>query len=332
MAARSAAVGACVPSSGVVAARERALFEGFVVALDRLLGAGDLGADRGEALFECRSLSFCFRFGFGDRLLDEGAVAVDAGELLEDRVFEFVLGEAFAAAGFWSVLLPSGAGVVVVGAAVAARGHADVGAAAAAAAHEAGEEEIGGVAATAREILASFSEDRLCAGEGELVDDRFVLGVEGFVAPADLAGVGGVGEDEVHRRMPPAGRGCWRLFGAELFCNRDRAEPLARVELEDALHDGRLDRIGDEQALFVGEDVAEGRSAAEPASLFCASFDAGADPVDDRGVFELGEHTEHLQHHPPRGRAGVERLGRRAQHHVVGVEFLGELGELAHLA
>jgi hypothetical protein len=31
---------------------ERALLEGFVVALQRLLGAGDLGADRGEPLLE----------------------------------------------------------------------------------------------------------------------------------------------------------------------------------------------------------------------------------------------------------------------------------------
>jgi hypothetical protein len=33
------------------------------------------------------------------------------------------------------------------------------------------------------------------------------------------------------------------------------------------------------------------------------------------GVFELGEHAQHLQH-PPRCRAGVERLRRRAQHDV----------------
>jgi len=48
-------------------------------------------------------------------------------------------------------------------------------------------------------------------------------------------------------------------------------------------------------------------------------------------VFELGEHGQHLQHHPPRRRAGVKGLGRRAQHDVERVEVLGELGELAHL-
>jgi hypothetical protein len=42
--------------------------------------------------------------------------------------------------------------------------------------------------------------------------------------------------------------------------------------------------------------------------------------------------ARHLQHHPPGCGAGVEWLRRRAQHNLVGVEFLGELGELAHLA
>src|SRR5439155_14803214 len=102
----------------------------------------------------------------------------------------------------------TGAGVVVVGAAVAACAHADVGAAAAPAADEAGEQEVGGVAAAARDIVAALAQDRLRAGEGDLVDERLVLSVEGLIAPADLAGVGGVGEDEVHRRMAPAGRGC----------------------------------------------------------------------------------------------------------------------------
>jgi hypothetical protein len=49
-------------------------------------------------------------------------------------------------------------------------------------------------------------------------------------------------------------------------------------------------------------------------------------------VFELGEDAEHLQHHPPRRRVGVERLGRRLEHDVERVEFFGELSELANLA
>jgi hypothetical protein len=49
-------------------------------------------------------------------------------------------------------------------------------------------------------------------------------------------------------------------------------------------------------------------------------------------VLELGEDAQHLQHHPPRRRAGVERLGRRLEHDLEPVELLGEPGELAHLA
>jgi hypothetical protein len=49
-------------------------------------------------------------------------------------------------------------------------------------------------------------------------------------------------------------------------------------------------------------------------------------------VLELGEHGQHLQHHPPGCGAGVERLGRRAQRDPVGVELLGQLRQLAHLA
>jgi hypothetical protein len=60
------------------------------------------------------------------------------------------------------------------------------------------------------------------------------------------------------------------------------------------------------------------------------SIPAG-DAVDDRRVLELGEHGQHLQHHPPGRGAGVERLRGRAEHDIAGVELLGELGELAHL-
>jgi hypothetical protein len=49
-------------------------------------------------------------------------------------------------------------------------------------------------------------------------------------------------------------------------------------------------------------------------------------------VLELGEDAEHLQHHPPGRGAGVERLGRRLQNNAEPVEFLGQPGQLAHLA
>jgi hypothetical protein len=106
---------------------------------------------------------------------------------------------------------------------------------------------------------------------------------------------------------------------------------FAGVEVEDAAHDGRLDRVRNQYVLFVREEVAERGSAAEPAALLRPALDPRRDAIDDGGVLELGEHGQHLQHHPPGGRAGVERLGRRAEDNPVGVKLLGQLGELAHL-
>ena len=49
-------------------------------------------------------------------------------------------------------------------------------------------------------------------------------------------------------------------------------------------------------------------------------------------MLELGEHAEHLQHHPPGWGAGVERLRRRLQDDVELIELLAQPGELTHLA
>jgi len=48
------------------------------------------------------------------------------------------------------------------------------------------------------------------------------------------------------------------------------------------------------------------------------------------GPLELGEDAEHLDHHPPRQRRGVEGLGRRAEGNTGCVEVFQELGEAAH--
>ena len=88
-------------------------------------------------------------------------------------------------------------------------------------------------------------------GEDELVDERLVDAVEDVVAPADLAGVGGVADDPVHGRVSPPGRWCGCAVVAELLGDGRRAEPLAGVEVEDAVHDGRLDRVRDKDPLLV---------------------------------------------------------------------------------
>jgi hypothetical protein len=49
-------------------------------------------------------------------------------------------------------------------------------------------------------------------------------------------------------------------------------------------------------------------------------------------VLELGEHPEHLQHHPTGGGAGVEWLRRRAEDHAELVQLVRDHGELTNLA
>jgi hypothetical protein len=130
-------------------------------------------------------------------------VAVERGELVDHGVLDLLAWEAFAITGFRSVLLSAGARVVVVATAVAVRRHADVGLAALSASQQAGEDEVGGVAAPLC-VLATLTHDRLRFGEGELVDQRLVDAVEHLVAPADLPDVGRVVDDPVHGGMTPA--------------------------------------------------------------------------------------------------------------------------------
>ena len=69
---------------------EPSLLERLVVALERLLGAGNFGADGCEPLLDLRPRPFRFLFGLRQRLCDEVGVAVERGKLLEDGVFELV--------------------------------------------------------------------------------------------------------------------------------------------------------------------------------------------------------------------------------------------------
>ncbi|HET8895073.1 MAG TPA: hypothetical protein VFM96_13345 [Gaiellaceae bacterium] len=197
----------------------------------------------------------------------------------------------------------------MVAAAVAVGAHADVRLAALAAAQQAGEQEVGGVAAPLG-VLAALAHDRLRLHERELVNQRLMHAVEHFVAPADLPDIGRVVDDPVHRRMTPPRRGCGCAFVAQLLRDRSRAEPLARVQVEHTADDRCLHRVGDEHALLARERVPERWPPTEPAALLRAPLNACADAVDDSGVLELGEHGQHLQHHPPRRRTGIKRLRR----------------------
>ena len=132
--------------------------------------------------------------------------------------------------------------------------------------------------------------------EGGLVDQWLVRGLEVLVAPADASEVGRVGEDAVDGWVAPAGARRRCVLGAELLGDCDCAEPVLRVELVDALDGRRGDRVWCE--LAVVERVSEGWASAVPAAFLGAAFDTGGDAIDDGGVLELGEHAEHLQHHP----------------------------------
>jgi hypothetical protein len=99
-------------------------------------------------------------------------------------LLKLVAVEPLAVAGSAAELLAAGAGVVVVVATVAARAHPDVGALALAAAHHTGEQEVGGVAAPASDVLTTLGEQRLRTRKRVLVDERLVQAgvvVRGFL-------------------------------------------------------------------------------------------------------------------------------------------------------
>jgi hypothetical protein len=109
-----------------------------------------------------------------ERVGDQVAIAIEASQLVEHRSLELVPVEAFAVASFAAEFLSAGAGVIEIDAAVAFGTHADVGALAASAADDAGEQEVGAIAAAQRQVIASFLEQRLRRLEDVVVDERFV--------------------------------------------------------------------------------------------------------------------------------------------------------------
>ena len=100
------------------------------------------------------------------------------------------------------------------------------------------------------------------------------------------------------------------------------AEPPAGIEAEDSLDDLDLAFDGDQGVLgrFQGEAVRD--LPERPLALGCLALHPVDDPVDDHLTFELGEHAEHLDQHPPRRGGGVEWLGRRPEHDSGAVEFV----------
>jgi len=65
--------------------------------------------------------------------------------------------------------------------------------------------------------------------------------------------------------------------------------------------------------------------AAAPLALGGLALHPVDHPVDDHVAFELGEHAEHLYQHPPGRGGGVERLGRRPEHHPGLVQLIQDV-------
>jgi hypothetical protein len=75
-------------------------FEGGVVTDESAFGAPGFVGERATLVLERRPRLLRLRAGRIERLPDEGAVAVEGGELVDDGSFEFVAGDAFAVAAF----------------------------------------------------------------------------------------------------------------------------------------------------------------------------------------------------------------------------------------
>jgi len=171
---------------------EPAVFDAFEVALQLALDARDLRTRRCELLF------YLWPFGFGrlrevgERLLDDVAVAIQLGELREDRRFEAVLGKPVALALRRPVLVAGGAGVVGVATVASMRTRADIGAATVVAADQPREQEVARIAASEGCVFAAAAEDLLRLVEGVVVDERLVKSGMGFAVPAYEAAIGGL--------------------------------------------------------------------------------------------------------------------------------------------
>ncbi|HTC60046.1 MAG TPA: hypothetical protein VK691_08005 [Solirubrobacteraceae bacterium] len=219
----------------------------------------------------------------------------------------------------------------MVGAAVAFGGHADVGAAATPAAHQAGEQELRAAGGTHRQVLAALLQERLRVVESVLVDQRLMDAGECLLAPVNTSDIRLVAENPQHDGWLPAARRRGRVFTVEASGDCGGAEPSRGVPLEDAPDDRRGALVG-HKLLAIVAGIAERDATVGPAAFPGAALDATGYAVNDRGVLELGEHPEHLKHHPPGSGARVEWLGCGAQHDAQGVQLLGDSGELAHLA
>nr|WP_262324441.1 hypothetical protein [Acidiferrimicrobium sp. IK] len=180
-------------------------------------------------------------------------------------------------------------------------------------------------------LLASQPEDLAGEVEGLRIDERRVGGGMVGVAKEDLAEVDPVAQHGEHGHVVPrlACLGAMAVF-VEPGGDGLGAVSLAAVAVEDDGHERRLVGVDDEVSGGRVDEVAVGARPAAPLAAGGFAFHAGDDPVDDGRPFELGEHAEHLDHHPSGWGGGVERLGGRTERHTGGVERFEQAGQTAH--
>ena len=75
--------------------------------------------------------------------------------------------------------------------------------------------------------------------------------------------------------------------------------------------------------------VESGGTSAFPASC-PGGFEAGAGAFADQVAFELRQRTEDVEHERAAGRAGVDRLGQRAELHSPLVEYRHQIDQVLH--
>ncbi|HTC72621.1 MAG TPA: hypothetical protein VK655_07005 [Solirubrobacteraceae bacterium] len=99
------------------------------------------------------------------------------------------------------------------------------------------------------------------------------------------------------------------------------------VVVEDDRHEWRLGGIALQVVAVGGDVVSVGAPSSAPAAAGGLALKAGEDALHDQRALELGEHAEHLHHHPPRRGARVEWLGRGAEGHAGLVKLIDYLCE-----
>jgi len=238
--------------------RKRPSLERPQVPLTRFFEGGEFAFDRSQLPLAAWPLAVCERGCALDGTLEEATVGECRGEEREELLLERVGRDPLGGAAFaLPVAMAREAGVVAVAPASPVRSRADHRRAAVAAANLAREEVVRGVRSSLRALLRARRKKRLCFIEDFARNKRRVRSRVSLASPAHLADIDGVLEHRLDRGAAPepAKRGAGALLVEEVG-DCPRAEPLLRVELEDATY-----KVG-----LLGDRLEEARVGGDPVS------------------------------------------------------------------